>query len=119
VVLSTLGISGVLKWNPMVFKLLKRFFFFHPCFITIVCDENILNFEFLDFLQVVFKTTGNFVTLTLLSVGLQFAFEKKKSALALLGLGLLYKLLTPALIYVLYVTFAAAFKSDPSCSTRI
>jgi predicted permease len=65
---------------------------------------NILNFEFLDFLQVVFKTTGSFVTpLALLSVGLQLRFEKK-SALALLGLGLLYKLiLTPALIYVLYV----------------
>jgi predicted permease len=39
---------------------------------------NILNFEFLDFLQVVFKTTGSFVTpLALLSVGLQLRFDRK------------------------------------------
>jgi predicted permease len=59
---------------------------------------------------VVFK--GSFVTpLALLSVGLQLRFDRKKSALALLGLGLLYKLiLTPADLRVVCCNFAAAFK---------
>jgi predicted permease len=63
----------------MVFKLPKDFSF--PPFITflIACVMNILNFEFLDFLQVVFKTTGSFVTpLALLSVGLQLRFDRKR-----------------------------------------
>jgi predicted permease len=65
---------------------------------------NILNFEF-GFLQVVFKTTGSFVTpLALLSVGLQLRFDRKKVSIGTFGIRSLYKLiLTPALIYVLYV----------------
>jgi predicted permease len=82
VVLSTLGILVATIYssgNPNGFQIAKRFSF--PPFITflIACVMNILNFEFLDFLQVVFKTTGSFVTpLALLSVGLQLRFDRKK-----------------------------------------
>lgn len=109
VVLSTLGILVATIYssgNPNGFQIAKKIFLFPP-FITfiIACVMNILNFEFLDFLQVVFKTTGSFVTpLALLSVGLQLRFDRKSQHWHFLGLGLLYKLiLTPALTYVLYV----------------
>ncbi len=109
VVLSTLGILVATVYssgNPNGFQIAKKIFLFPP-FITflIACVMNILNFEFLDFAQSVFKITGSFVTpLALLSVGLQLRFDRKSQHWRFLGLGLLYKLiLTPALIYVLYV----------------
>ena len=109
VVLSTLGILVATIYssgNPNGFQIAKKIFLFPP-FITflLACVMNILNFEFLDFVQVLFKTTGSFVTpLALLSVGLQLRFDRKSQHWRFLGLGLLYKLiLTPALIYVLYV----------------
>ena len=109
VVLSTLGILVATIYssgNPNGFQIAKKIFLFPP-FITflIACLMNILNFEFLDFAQSVFKITGSFVTpLALLSVGLQLRFDRKSQHWRFLGLGLLYKLiLTPALIYILYV----------------
>ncbi len=109
VVLSTLGILVATIYssgNPNGFQIAKKIFLFPP-FITflLACVMNILNFEFLNFVQVLFKTTGSFVTpLALLSVGLQLRFDRKSQHWRFLGLGLLYKLiLTPALIYVLYV----------------
>jgi predicted permease len=80
VVLSTLGILVATIYssgNPNGFQIAKRFFFSTVYHFLIACVMNILNFEFLDFLQVVFKTTGSFVTPLALSVGLQLRFDRK------------------------------------------
>jgi predicted permease len=56
-------------------------------------------------LQLSFQKIGLAMTpLAMLSVGLQLRFDRKSQHWKFLGLGLLYKLiLTPALIYLLYV----------------
>jgi hypothetical protein len=66
---------------------------------------NVFNLDFHEFVQQLFQKLGSAVTpLALLSVGLQLRFDRKSQHWRFLGLGLLYKLiLTPALIYVLYV----------------
>ena len=109
VVLSTLGILVATVYssgNPNGFQIAKKIFLFPP-FITflIACLMNIFQFDFQDYFQIALKTIGSGVTpLALLSVGLQLRFDRKSQHWRFLGLGLLYKLiLTPALIYVLYV----------------
>ena len=109
VVLSTLGILVATVYssgNPNGYHIAKKIFLFPP-FITflIACIMNILHFDFQNYFQIVLKTVGSGVTpLALLSVGLQLRLERKSQHWRFLGLGLLYKLiLTPALIYVLYV----------------
>jgi predicted permease len=109
VVLSTLGVLVATiysKGNLNSFQIAKKIAFFPP-FITfcIACLMNFLQFDFYDWEQLLFKTVGSAVTpLALLSVGLQLRFEKRSMHWGFLGLGLFYKLiLTPAIIYFLYV----------------
>jgi predicted permease len=66
---------------------------------------NVFNFDFHEWIQFILQKVGSGVTpLALVSVGLQLRFESRSQHWRFLGLGLLYKLiLTPALIYVLYV----------------
>jgi predicted permease len=109
VVLSTLGILVATiysKGNLNSFQIVKKIAFFPP-FITfcIACLMNVLQFDFYEWGQLFFKSVGSAVTpLALLSVGLQLRFEKRSMHWDFLGLGLFYKLvLTPAIIYFLYV----------------
>jgi hypothetical protein len=109
VVLSTLGIlvaTMYSKGEPNGVQILKKILFFPP-FITFVlaCVMNVLNFDFHAWIQFILQKVGSGVTpLALVSVGLQLRFESRSQHWRFLGLGLLYKLLlTPALIYVLYV----------------
>jgi predicted permease len=109
VVLSTLGIFVATiysKGNLNSLQIAKKIAFFPP-FITfcIACLMNVLQFDFYEWGQLLFKTVGSAVTpLALLSVGLQLRFEKRSMHWNFLGLGLFYKLiLTPAIIYFLYV----------------
>jgi hypothetical protein len=66
---------------------------------------NFYNVDFHEYIQFVLQKIGSGMTpLAMLSVGLQLRFESKSQHWKFLGLGLLYKLiLTPALIYLLYV----------------
>lgn len=109
VVLSTLGILVATMYSSSQsngFDILKKILFFPP-FITfiIACVMNNLGYDFIDTLQFGLQKVGSGVTpIALLSVGLQLKFERKSQHWRFLGLGLLYKLiLTPALIYLLYV----------------
>jgi predicted permease len=109
VVLSTLGILVATiysKGNLNSLQIAEKIAFFPP-FITfcIACLMNVLQFDFYEWGQLLFKSVGSAVTpLALLSVGLQLRFEKRSMHWNFLGLGLLYKLiLTPAIIYFLYV----------------
>jgi hypothetical protein len=68
----------ILNGIPMVFKLLKRFFFFHVCFFfLIVC---VMNSEFWIFYRWSSKQQVVFVSFSLLSVGLQLFSKKKKKS---------------------------------------
>jgi malate permease and related proteins len=109
VVLSTLGILVATlysKGNANGFYIAKKILFFPP-FITflLACLMNVYGFEFHTYLQFVFQKIGSFMTpLAMFSVGLQLRFDRKSQHWKFLGLGLFYKLiLTPALIYVMYV----------------
>jgi predicted permease len=109
VVLSTLGIlvaTVYSKGELNSFQIVKKIALFPPFFtFCIACMMNVFQFDFLDWMQFFFKTVGSGVTtLALLSVGLQLKFEKQSMHWGFLSLGLLYKLiLTPAIIYFLYV----------------
>ncbi|WP_367754716.1 AEC family transporter [Flavobacterium sp. WC2430] len=109
VVLSTLGILVATlysKGEQSSGQIVKKIMFFPP-FITFLfaCFMNVFGYDFLEWIQFVFQKTGSAVTpLALVSVGLQLRFESRSQHWKFLGLGLLYKLiLTPALIYFLYV----------------
>lgn len=109
VVLSTFAIlvaTVYSKGNLNSMDIAKKIVFFPP-FLTfcIACMMNVLQFEFDQWAQFIFKTVGSAVTpLALLSVGLQLQFEKRSSHWKFLWLGLLYKLvITPAIIFFLYV----------------
>ena len=109
VVLSTVGVLVATLYssgNPNGFQITKKILLFPP-FITflIACVMNVIQVDFHEYAQFLFQKMGNGVTpLALLSVGLQLRFEPKSQHWKFLGLGLLYKLiLTPALIYLLYV----------------
>lgn len=109
VVLSTLGILVATLYSKggegggAIFKKILLF----PPFITfaIACIMNVYNFDFQQWFQSTLQFVGSGVTpLALISVGLQLRFETRSQHWKFLGLGLLYKLiLTPAIIYVLYV----------------
>lgn len=109
VVLATLGILVAVmysKGEPNGIQIFKKIMFFPP-FITFIvaCVMNALNFDFQDWIQFMLQKVGSGVTpLALISVGLQLRFESRSQHWRFLGLGLVYKLLlTPAIIYVLYV----------------
>ena len=109
VVLSTLGVIVATLYstgNPNGFFIAKKIIFFPP-FIAflLACFMNVFQFDFHKYIQVVLQKAGSVMTpLAMLSVGLQLHFDKKSKHWQFLRLGLLYKLiLTPALIYLLYV----------------
>lgn len=109
VVLSTLGILVATLFSsgsPSGFHIAKKILLFPP-FITflLACLMNIFDFDFHEYIQFGLQKTGSLMTsLAMLSVGLQLQFDRKSQHWKFLGLGLLYKLiLTPALIYLLYV----------------
>lgn len=109
VVLSTLAILVATVYStgsPNGFQIAKKIILFPP-FITflVACLMNVFNVDFQDYVQILLQKLGSSVTpLALLSVGLQLRFDRKSKHWKFLGLGLLYKLIvTPALIYLLYV----------------
>lgn len=109
VVLSTLGILVATLYSSGSSNgvyIAKKILFFPP-FITflLACLMNFYNVDFHEYIQFVLQKVGSGMTpLAMLSVGLQLRFESKSQHWRFLGLGLLYKLiLTPALIYLLYV----------------
>lgn len=109
VVLSTLGLlvaAFYSKGEQNGSEIIKKILFFPP-FITFVlaCLMNVFGYDFQEWIQVLMHKVGSAVTpLALVSVGLQLRFESKSQHWRFLGLGLLYKLiLTPAIIYFLYV----------------
>jgi malate permease and related proteins len=109
VVVSTLGIIVATLYstgNPNGFYIAKKIIFFPP-FIAflLACFMNVFQFDFHHYIQIGLQKIGTLMTpLAMLSVGLQLHFDKKSQHWKFLRLGLLYKLiLTPALIYLLYV----------------
>ena len=109
VVLSTLGVIIATLYstgNPNGFHIAKKIFFFPP-FIAflLACFMNVFQFDFHQYIQFGLQKIGSVMTpLAMLSVGLQLHFDKKSKQWKFLRLGLVYKLmLTPALIYFLYV----------------
>ena len=102
IVIATMYSSG----KPNGFQIAKKIAIFPP-FITflIACLMNFLDLDFHDNIQFLFQKAGSIITpLAMLSVGLQLKFYSKSQHWKFLGFGLLYKLiLTPALIYLLYV----------------
>ncbi|WP_115813380.1 AEC family transporter [Flavobacterium aquicola] len=109
VVLSTLGIFIATLYStghPDVFQIIKKILFFPP-FIAflLACFMNVFHFDFHEYIQFSLQKAGSVMTpLAMLSVGLQLQFDRKSKHFKFLGLGLVYKLImTPALIYLLYV----------------
>ena len=109
VVLSTLGILVATLYSSGSSRgihIAKKILFFPP-FITFIlaCLMNVFNYDFFGSIQFILQKTGSGVApLALLSVGLQLSFDRKSQHWRFLGLGLLFKLiLTPAIIYLLYV----------------
>jgi predicted permease len=109
VVLSTLAILVATFYStgsPNGFQIAKKILLFPP-FITflVACLMNVFNFDFHEYIQFLLQKVGSAMTpLAMLSVGLQLSFDRKSQHWKFLGLGLLYKLIvTPALIYLLYV----------------
>jgi predicted permease len=109
VVLSTLGILVATLYSSgssSGFHIAKKIVFFPP-FVTFIlaCLMNVFNFDFIETVQFILQKAGSGVApLALLSVGLQLSFDRKSQHWRFLGLGLLFKLLlTPAIIYLLYV----------------
>lgn len=109
VVLSTLGVIIATIYssgNPNGFYIAKKIIFFPP-FIAflLACFMNVFQFDFHQYIQFGLQKIGSVMTpLAMLSVGLQLRFDKKSKHWKFLRLGLFYKLiLTPALVYFLYV----------------
>lgn len=109
VVLSTLGILVATLFSSgstSGVQIVKKILFFPP-FITflLACLMNVLGYDFHSYFQFVLQKIGLLMTpLAMLSIGLQLRFESKSKHWKFLGIGLLYKLIiTPALIYLLYI----------------
>jgi predicted permease len=109
VVLSTLGIFVATLYSNGSsdgVQIAKKIIFFPP-FIAFLfaCFMNLFHFDFHQYIQFGLQKIGSVMTpLAMLSVGLQLHFDRRSKHFKFLGLGLLYKLiLTPAIIYLLYV----------------
>jgi malate permease and related proteins len=109
VVLSTLGIFVATLYSngsSNGVQIAKKILFFPP-FIAflLACFMNVFHFDFHQYIQFGFQKIGSLMTpLAMLSVGLQLHFDRRSKHFKFLSLGLLYKLiLTPAIIYLLYV----------------
>lgn len=109
VVLSTLGILVATLYSnggQSGGQIIKKIVLFPPFLaFAIACLLNVFQFDLEQFVQKGLLLLGKGVTpLALISVGLQLRFETKSQHWPFLALGLLYKLIiTPALIFVLYV----------------
>ena len=109
VVLSTLGVFVAAlysKGSSNGIEIAKKILFFPP-FIAflLACFMNLFHFDFHQYIQFGLQKIGSVMTpLAMLSVGLQLHFDRRSRHFKFLGLGLFYKLiLTPAIIYLLYV----------------
>jgi predicted permease len=109
VVLSTLGVFVATlysKGSSNGVQIVKKIIFFPP-FIAflLACFMNLFHFDFHQYIQFGLQKIGSVMTpLAMLSVGLQLHFDKRSKHFKFLSLGLFYKLImTPALIYLLYV----------------
>lgn len=109
VVLSTLGVVVATLYStgsPNGLDITKKILFFPP-FIAflLACFMNVFHFDFHQYIQFGLQKMGSIMTpLAMISVGLQLQFDSKSKHFMFLRLGLFYKLiLTPAIIYVLYV----------------
>ncbi len=109
VVLSTLGVFVATlysKGSSNGVQIVKKIIFFPP-FIAflLACFMNLFHFDFHQYIQYSLQKTGSVMTpLAMLSVGLQLRFDRRSKHFKFLSLGLFYKLImTPAIIYLLYV----------------
>ena len=109
VALSTLGVAVAMIYSsgkPDVLEIAKKIVLFPP-FVTFLVAVllNVYQIDLPSHLNYVLLKVGSLMTpLAMLSVGLQLHFDKKSKHWKFLRLGLFYKLLlTPALIYFLYV----------------
>lgn len=113
-VLSTFGIAVAAiysKGKTDTKTIFKKIVLFPPFIAFVVaCILNAFHLEFSETWQSLFHKIAMTVTpVALVSVGLQLKFEKRSSHWQFLGLGLLYKLiLSPAIIYVLYIVIFGA-----------
>lgn len=109
VVLSTLGVFVATYYSsgtPNALHIAKKVFLFPPFIAFLVaCFMNVFHFDFHQYIQFSLQKIGSVMTpLAMISVGLQLQFDRKSKHFKFLKLGLLFKLiLTPALIYLLYV----------------
>ena len=109
-VLTTLGIATAAYYsrgaNSTMGDMIKKIVLFPP-FIAFALALLMIPFhyQFEGPVKFVLEKLGSLVTpIALVSVGLQLKFERHSQHWEFLGLGLLYKLiLTPALIYLIYV----------------
>lgn len=112
VVMSTLGVAVAAyyaKGEAKLTQIGKKVISFPPFIAFVVaCVMHVFHVQFAESWQSVFHRIGVTVTpIALVSVGLQLRLERYSKHWKFLGLGLFYKLLlTPALIYVLYVVLA-------------
>ena len=109
VVLSTLGVFVATlysKGSSNGIEIAKKIIFFPP-FIAflLACFMNVFHFDFHQYIQFGLQKIGSVMTpLAMLSVGLQLHFDRRSKHFKFLRLGLFYKLImTPAIIYLLYV----------------
>ena len=109
VVLSTLGVFVTTlysKGSSDGFQIAKKIILFPP-FIAflLACFMNVFHFDFHEYVQFGLQKIGSVMTpLAMIAVGLQLQFDRKSKHFKFLRLGLFYKLmLTPAMIYLLYV----------------
>nr|WP_315253039.1 AEC family transporter [uncultured Flavobacterium sp.] len=109
VVLSTLGVFVATlysKGSSNGVEIAKKIIFFPP-FIAflLACFMNLFHFDFHQYIQFGLQKIGSVMTpLAMLSVGLQLHFDRRSKHFKFLRLGLFYKLImTPAIIYLLYV----------------
>jgi predicted permease len=109
VVLSTMGIlvaSYYSRGTASASMILSKILFFPPFIgFAIAVLMNILKYDFVQEIQMVFQKLGTTVTpIALIAVGLQLTFERKSKHWQFLTLGLAFKLLImPAFIVLLYL----------------
>lgn len=110
VVMATLGIivaSIYSKGTPNPKAIASKILFFPP-FIAffLAVMMNVLKFDFMEDLQLVFQRLGNTVTpIALVAVGLQLKIDKRSQHWNFLTLGLLFKLIITPLFFVILYKF--------------
>lgn len=108
-VMATLGIIVATLYSratPQPKEIVMKIVLFPPFvafFIALLM--NLLHFDFVNNLQLVFQKLGNTVTpIALVAVGMQLKIDVRSRHYSFLALGLFFKLmLTPAFFYLLYV----------------